>query len=137
MKMPMMLLAGLAVAALTFGSVDTAEARCVSCDVKAARTHVKTVYKTRTINRVKTVTRYRNVERPRYVKHVTRVVTRTVIRPITRVNTITRVHNRTYVISQTQRSAETRTLAPRTVAGTSRTVTINHRPVAASCGCRT
>lgn len=124
--------AGLAVA----GFADVAEAKCVNCNVPVARTNVKTVYKTRTVQQVRNVTRYKNVERPKYVKNVTRIVTRTLVQPVTRINVVTRVHNRTYVINQTQRASESRTLAVRTVSGPSRTITVNHRPVAVSCGCR-
>jgi hypothetical protein len=111
--------------------------RCVGCNVPIAKTNVKTVTKTRTVQQVRNVTRVQNVTRNRYEKNVTRVVHRTVVVPVTRVNTITRVHNRTFVINATQhvKGATTRT-AGRTVAGWSRTETINHRPVVArSCGC--
>lgn len=113
-----------------------AEARCVSCNVPVAKTNVQTVTKTRTVRQVRDVTRVRNVERKTYVKNVTRVVTKTVVVPVTRVNTITRVHNRTFVINQTQHVRATARAAGRTVAGWSRTETVNHRPVAVSCGCR-
>ena len=120
------------------GTVGTAEAqRCVSCNVPVAKTNVKTVVKTRTVQQVRNVTRVKNVARNRYVKNVTRIVTRTVIVPVTRVNTITRVHNRNFIINTTQNvtGGTTRT-AGRTISGTSRTVVVNHKPVAVSCGCR-
>lgn len=127
-------LAGFAVVA----QPGTAEAqRCVGCNVPIAKTNVKTITKTRTVQQVRNVTRVKNVTRNRYEKNVTRIVTRTVIVPVTRVNTITRVHNRTYVINATQRvTGGTMRTAGRTVAGWSRTETINHRPVVArQCGC--
>lgn len=115
---------------------DTAQARCVDCNVPVAKTNVKTVTKTRTVQQVRDVTRVRNVERKTYVKNITRVVTKTVVVPVTRVNTITRVHNRTFVINQTQNVRATVRGAGRTVAGWSRTEAVHHRPVAVSCGCR-
>jgi hypothetical protein len=122
-------------AGLVFGVAGGAEAKCVSCNVPVAKTNVKTVVQTRTVQKVRNVTRVKNVNRTRYVKNVTRYVTRTVVVPVTRINTVTRVHNRTYVINTTQRVSQRSTGAGRTVMGTSRTVTVNHRPVAVSCGC--
>ena len=116
--------------------VETAEARCVNCNVPISKTNVRTVTKTRTVHQVRNVTRVKNVNRNRYVKNVTRIVHRTVVVPITRVNTVTRIHNRTFVINATQHVTGGTTRAPgRTIAGWSRVVTINHRPVAIRCGC--
>jgi hypothetical protein len=132
------LVAAVAIAGLAFtAQAGSAEAKgCVNCKVPISKTNVKTVTKTRTIEKVRNVTRVNNVTRNRYVKNVTRVVTRTVIVPVTRVNTITRVHNRTFVIKATQNVARTTHGSGRTVAGWSRTETVNHRPVAVrQCGC--
>lgn len=119
------------------GQAGSAEAqRCVSCNVPIAKTNVKTVTKTRTVQQVRHVTRVKNVTKNTYVKNVTRVVTRTVIVPVTRVNTITRVHNRTFVVNATQNVTHATRAAGRTVAGWSRTETVNHKPVAVrQCGC--
>ncbi len=126
-------IAGFAIAALT----GSAEAKCVSCNVPIAKTNVRTVIKTRTVQQVRNVTRVQNVTKNRYVKNITRVVTRTVVVPVTRVNTITRVHNRTFVINATQNVRQRTVGTSQTVAGWSRTQTINHRPVAVqACGCR-
>ncbi len=132
------LVAAVAIAGLAFTvQANSAEARdCVGCKVPISKTNVKTVTKTRTVQQVRNVTRVNHVTKNRYVKNVTRVVTRTVIVPVTRVNTITRVHNRTFVINATQNVARTTRGSGRTVAGWSRTETINHRPVAVrQCGC--
>ena len=120
------------------GIANSAEARCVNCNVPISKTNVKTVVKTKTVQQVRNVTRVNNVTNNRYVKNVTRIVTRTVIVPVTRVNTVTRVHNRTFVINATQHvTGATTTGAARTIGGSNRTVMINHRPVAATqCGCR-
>lgn len=132
------LVAALAVAGIA-STIQTgaAEAKgCVSCKVPISKTNVKTVTKTRTVEQVRNVTRVNNVTKNRYVKNVTRVVTRTVIVPVTRVNTITRVHNRTFVINATQNVSRTERQSGRTVAGWSRTETVNHRPVTVrQCGC--
>lgn len=125
-----------AVAGFAFVQAGEAEARCIDCNVRAAKTNVKTVVQTRHVRQVRDVTRVRNVEKKTYVKNITRVVTKTVVVPVTRVNTITRVHNRTIVVNQTQHVRATAHAAGRTVAGWSRTETVNHRPVHVNCGCR-
>ena len=114
-----------------------ARTRCVGCNAPIVKTNVKTVNKTRTVQQVRTVTRVKNVTKNRYVKNITRIVTRTVIVPITRINTITRVHNHTFILTGTESvmGGTTRTTG-RTIAGWSRTETINHRPVMGrQCGC--
>ena len=125
-------IAGLAIVA----QAETADARCVSCNVPISKTNVRTITKTRTVQQVRDVTRVHNVTRSRYVKNVTRVVNRTVIVPVTRVNTITRVHNRTFVINARQNVSATVRGPGRTVTGWSRTQTVNHKPVnVRQCGC--
>lgn len=116
---------------------ETAEARCVSCNVPIAKTNVRTVTKTRTVQQVRNVTRVKHVNNNRYVKNVTRYVHRTVVVPVTRVNTLTRVHNRTFIINAVQHvtGGTTRT-AGRTIVGWNRTETVNHRAVTVrQCGC--
>jgi hypothetical protein len=126
-----------AVAGFAFvAQAGSAEARCVDCNMPVAKTNVKTVHQTRTVRQVRDVTRVRHVEKKTYVKNLTRVVTKTVVVPVTRVNTVTRVHNRTFVINQTQHVRAMARAPGRTVAGWSRTETVNHRPVHVSCGCR-